>query len=217
MSSMAPEGLMLDRDHPYFWATVYSIQNIGECATQIDRINQKILESLADIPEWKQIKGMRTILSHNFWQIETRQIKEVIEEGLPALRSFLGCFRVFDEVCNDDFSATYDGSSRMLLAGRENAVFMDPESLLVGERDYFKPGNCAVGMFINARGDINVSRFHPVGDYASNDPELSAGNNASAVPESDGQGNVEIGMGIVMSFGDQPVLIRAVSVQGPLQ
>ena len=218
MSSIAPKRLILDRAHPYFWAIVYSIQNIGECATQIDEMDKKILRSLSDIPEWKQIKGMRTILSHTFWQIETQNIEEVIQEGLPALKSFLDCFRVFDQVCNDNFTATHDGKSRTLMVGKDNPVSINSATLVVGEADYFEPGNCSVGMYFNSRGEVNVWRFHAVGSVMSDQSQQhDAKTNKPSLNQPIDSLMQGTTWGVIMENADLPVRITSLVVQGPFK
>ena len=75
----------LSRDELEQDGIAYKIQAIAE---SLGKISQELKEIYADIP-WKEIKGMRNQLSHNYGQNNYRLIWSTYKEKLPELRSQL--------------------------------------------------------------------------------------------------------------------------------
>lgn len=58
------------------------IEIIGEAATHV---SQEVKACYPHLP-WKQMMGMRTVVSHEYFQIEDRIVWDVAIEELPKLR-----------------------------------------------------------------------------------------------------------------------------------
>ncbi|MBU1196675.1 MAG: DUF86 domain-containing protein [Proteobacteria bacterium] len=58
---------------------------IGELIKKIDKItNQSLLKKYPDIP-WKEIKGMRNIVVHDYFNIDAEEIFNTCKEDIPKL------------------------------------------------------------------------------------------------------------------------------------
>ena len=75
----------LSRDELEQDGIAYKIQAIAE---SLGKISQELKEIYADIP-WKEIKGMRNQLSHNYGQNNYGLIWSTYKEKLPELRAQL--------------------------------------------------------------------------------------------------------------------------------
>ena len=61
---------------------IYHLQIIGEAAS---RFNEDFRKQHANIP-WSKIIGMRNILIHNYFEIDTEIVWNVVEKDLPVLK-----------------------------------------------------------------------------------------------------------------------------------
>jgi len=61
---------------------IYHLQIIGEAAT---RFNDDFRKQHSNIP-WSEIIGMRNILIHNYFEIDTEIVWNVVEKDLPVLK-----------------------------------------------------------------------------------------------------------------------------------
>ena len=75
----------LSRDELEQDGIAYKIQAIAE---SLGKVSQELKEIYADLP-WKEIKGMRNQLSHNYGQNNYRLIWSTYKEKLPELRAQL--------------------------------------------------------------------------------------------------------------------------------
>jgi uncharacterized protein with HEPN domain len=66
-------------------ATQYNLQIIGEA---VRHLPEDLLLQFATIP-WKEIVGMRHLLVHEYFQVETELIWNVVEKDLPTLKSVI--------------------------------------------------------------------------------------------------------------------------------
>jgi uncharacterized protein with HEPN domain len=60
---------------------------IGESVKQLDRLTEGTLLSRYPGVEWKQIAGMRDILSHHYFDIDAEIVYEVCAVHLTPLRA----------------------------------------------------------------------------------------------------------------------------------
>jgi uncharacterized protein with HEPN domain len=61
---------------------LHHLQIIGEAARSLD---DSIMAESPEIP-WKQIIGMRNILVHHYFEIDTQIVWSVVENDLPVLK-----------------------------------------------------------------------------------------------------------------------------------
>lgn len=66
-------------------AVLYEIVILGEAAR---RISQQLRERHADVP-WRDIIGMRSVVTHGYDQIDDDELWQVIDRDLPELISKL--------------------------------------------------------------------------------------------------------------------------------
>ena len=92
-----PEKKDFNESNPLFWATVKSIENVTESVKEVDKINSNILSQLFEITEWKQIKGMRDVVAHQFWKLDHDVIWDTARNELPELHKLLGNLNINDE------------------------------------------------------------------------------------------------------------------------
>ena len=71
------------KDEQKVLAVVRALEVIGEAARQIPR---SLRNRNPDIP-WRQITGMRNIVIHEYFGIDTEVIWKTVREDLPPLRS----------------------------------------------------------------------------------------------------------------------------------
>ena len=65
--------------------TAFSLAQIGELTT---RLSEELQKEYADIP-WKQIRGMRNLIVHDYDGINLRILESTVENDLPELRARL--------------------------------------------------------------------------------------------------------------------------------
>lgn len=65
--------------------TAFSLAQIGEISSHV---SEELREQYGDIP-WKQIKGMRNLIIHDYDGINMRIVRETVERDIPALKSRL--------------------------------------------------------------------------------------------------------------------------------
>ena len=79
-----------------FNSTCMCLQSIGEAIRQVDNKTEgKLFSKYPEIP-WKQIMGMRNILSHEYLSIDPDLIFDIISQEIEPLRETLG--RVLAEI-----------------------------------------------------------------------------------------------------------------------
>lgn len=71
-----------NRDEKTQYAVIRTLEIIGEASKKIP---QEIKSNYSDIP-WKQISGIRDILIHEYFGINTKIIWKTIKEDLPFLK-----------------------------------------------------------------------------------------------------------------------------------
>lgn len=95
-SRLSPETLYESED--LFWALVKHVENVQECAVQLDNMKLSVLESLEEVPfqseygedlTWRILKGMRSKLAHVFWGINRCTLWDTATNDFPALRTLL--------------------------------------------------------------------------------------------------------------------------------
>lgn len=63
--------------------------NIGEAVKRIDKITNKTLFKRYPEIEWKQIMGMRDIITHHYFDIDAETVFTVCEQHAPQLKLVL--------------------------------------------------------------------------------------------------------------------------------
>lgn len=66
-------------------ATIKQIENIGEA---IKKLESNFTDSYPDIP-WNEIKAMRNILIHEYWQTDLEEVYKTATIDIPNLKSML--------------------------------------------------------------------------------------------------------------------------------
>lgn len=66
-------------------ATIRQIEVIGEA---ISRLETDFLENYPEIP-WKDIKAMRNILIHEYWQTDVGEVYRTVKNDLPILKNLI--------------------------------------------------------------------------------------------------------------------------------
>ena len=91
-----PNGL--DEETDLFWALVKYAENVQECVTQLDKVNNSVFPALIEIPSntsanddlsWDGLKGMRIRLAHKFWSIDPDILWKTVKRDFPVLLAFL--------------------------------------------------------------------------------------------------------------------------------
>ena len=77
--------------------------NVTESVRKLDEIDKRILRQLFEIAEWEEIKGMRIIVAHKFWNLDADEIWNTERNELPELHKLLGNLNIKDEP-HDDLS-----------------------------------------------------------------------------------------------------------------
>jgi uncharacterized protein with HEPN domain len=80
------------QDHRTQDAVERRVEIIGEAATHV---SEEIKALYPQLP-WKEMIGMRTVISHEYFQIQSRIVWEVATEELPKLRPQIQA--IFDEI-----------------------------------------------------------------------------------------------------------------------
>jgi uncharacterized protein with HEPN domain len=70
-------------------AVIRNFEVIGEAVKQL---SAGAREQHPDVP-WRRIAGFRDVLIHNYLGVDIAQVWEVIERGLPDLKSAVGALR----------------------------------------------------------------------------------------------------------------------------
>ena len=65
-------------------AVCLCLMQIGELA---NNLSEEFKNNNPDIP-WRQIRGMRNIVAHEYGHIDDEIVWETIEDGIPVLKSF---------------------------------------------------------------------------------------------------------------------------------
>jgi uncharacterized protein with HEPN domain len=65
-----------------FFASLMQIEIIGEASS---KVSEDIIESYNEIP-WKNIKGLRNIIAHEYFGVDKQTIWDVITNELPKLK-----------------------------------------------------------------------------------------------------------------------------------
>jgi uncharacterized protein with HEPN domain len=63
--------------------------NIGEALKQVDKLSDKRLLSKYPSIEWKNVMGMRDIITHHYFDIDAEIVFNVCEEHIPELEKSL--------------------------------------------------------------------------------------------------------------------------------
>ena len=92
------DGEALSKDNDLFWALVKYAENVQEGIKQLDNLNKSILLALEEIPNksqdatdvsWEGFKKMREILAHQFGNIDSGILWEVVTKEFPVLDQLL--------------------------------------------------------------------------------------------------------------------------------
>ena len=73
-------------------ATCMLLIAIGESLKNLDKVTEgKLLPTYPSIP-WKQVKGMRDIISHHYFDVDPAQVLWIITNGITPLKTAINCF-----------------------------------------------------------------------------------------------------------------------------
>ena len=71
--------------------TVYK-NAVAMCVLQIGELANRLSENFRDATEkeipWKQVKGLRNVVAHEYGKIDEEVLWETVTEDIPALREF---------------------------------------------------------------------------------------------------------------------------------
>ena len=138
-----------------FWALAKYTENVQESAKELDRINEKIYPALIefDMDTWQALKGMRDVLVHQFWNINSQILLSTVTEDFPVLLSLLSTIIVFEKPIDDGESVSLDFETERLLGLPDIA----PGSAVVA-------GQGIICLVFGHRGKVGVIR---VGHYGT--------------------------------------------------
>lgn len=74
-----------------YYAVVKNIEIIGEAANMLTK---EFTSAHQEVP-WKQVKGMRNYIVHEYFQIDDVVVWDVVTNNLPLLRQQIGSLLVF--------------------------------------------------------------------------------------------------------------------------
>lgn len=66
-------------------AVVRNIEIIGEAANTLHQAAPDYTKSHQDIP-WSYIRGMRNVISHEYWRVDIETVWRTVQNDLPELR-----------------------------------------------------------------------------------------------------------------------------------
>ena len=73
-------------------ATCMLLIAIGESLKNLDKVTEgRLLPTYPSIP-WKQVKGMRDIISHHYFDVDPAQVLWIITNGITPLKTAINCF-----------------------------------------------------------------------------------------------------------------------------
>ena len=73
-------------------ATCMLLIAIGESLKSLDKVTDgKLLPTYPDIP-WKQVKGMRDIISHHYFDVDPAQVLWIVTYEIKPLKTAIDCF-----------------------------------------------------------------------------------------------------------------------------
>ena len=82
----SPEGMIL------LDATCMLLIAIGESLKNLDKVtNGKLLPTYPSIP-WKQVKGMRDIISHHYFDVDPAQVLWIVTNEIKPLKTAIDHF-----------------------------------------------------------------------------------------------------------------------------
>ena len=95
----------MQESNPMFWALAKLTENVEESIVQLDNLHSQVYETLMEIPvsglseqseqlSWKALKGMRSRLAHQFWNISPCILWRTATEDFPKLNILLTSLRV---------------------------------------------------------------------------------------------------------------------------
>jgi uncharacterized protein with HEPN domain len=67
----------------YFDATMMNFVVIGEL---VDRISDTYKTAHPDV-DWKQIKGLRNIIAHDYFGVDAEEIWQIVNKNIPTLKT----------------------------------------------------------------------------------------------------------------------------------
>lgn len=70
-------------------AVLMNFMTIGEAAVLLKNEHSAFIAEHAEIP-WNKMRGMRNILTHEYWNINLEVVWETVVANIPDLRSKVG-------------------------------------------------------------------------------------------------------------------------------
>lgn len=85
-----------DKGYEILDSVCMQLINIGEAIKQIDKItDNKLLIKYNEI-DWKSAKGMRDIISHHYFDVDSEIVLNVIREKLPEMKIIIQ--KILDDI-----------------------------------------------------------------------------------------------------------------------
>ena len=160
-----------DEDRPMYWATIKCLENVGESFKQIDEVHSRVLPRLSDdVPEYRQVMSMRDRLTHGIQNIDVSKVKGALELA-PFMLDFLNSFRIYEKVCNANFTRDVDGSNNLTPSrpiSLTKKMVNDPAR--ADENDDWERGTYTINMMFNVNREIEIMRTRLYG-YVKESPE----------------------------------------------
>jgi uncharacterized protein with HEPN domain len=77
-----------------FDATMMNFIVIGE---MVDRISETFKNAHPDV-DWKQIKGLRNIIAHDYFGVDAEELWQIIKKQVPSLKTTIEKLLKFPEI-----------------------------------------------------------------------------------------------------------------------
>ena len=142
-----------------FWALAKYAENVQESITQLDKINNKILLRLVEIPitsdnagytAWADLKGMRIKLAHKFWEIDPKVLWQTVTDDFPKLILLLSTITVIPTPVQESETVKFMVPTNRLSSLPPATVDIQPE-----------PGRSLLCLWFDSNGDPQVFRVSP--------------------------------------------------------
>ena len=152
-----------DEETDFFWALVKYAENVQECVTQLDKVNNSVFPCLIEIPSnpspnddlsWDGLKGMRIRLAHKFWSIDPDILWNTVKRDFPVLLAFLKTLFVSPQI---DYARAIVDTKRFLALSPVN----DGDKLEFGTLSH-----CSI-LTRMVTPNVFVLEENPIGNWSS--------------------------------------------------
>jgi uncharacterized protein with HEPN domain len=81
MGNLSPEEFLADENEKTRFAVERALEILGEAAR---RVSSDFQEQHPEIP-WKQVVGLRNVISHQYDKVDYEEIHRIVSESIPRL------------------------------------------------------------------------------------------------------------------------------------